>query len=390
MKPHLALASLLLTAPLARAALSIPSDGSDGTFAPAVNTEIDLSQAITGNWDASNAANPGKGRYDANKWAVVFKYSSVNIPAGVTVTFKNHPTHAPVVWLVSGSVNIAGTVNLRGKDGTANAIAALTPAEPGPGGFRGGAMGPSGVGSGYGIGGSITAGPATYQTTYGNPQIIPLIGGSGSTKGFQDANSGSGAGGAILIGAALNAVITGTIDARGGMNGNTTWPASSSGGAIRLIAEQVTGNGNLIAVDTNMAPGRIRVETPSISPSLIINPNTVAVPPASPPQLWPGATAPTCSIISIGGVASPADPTAPVAATSDVAIATNNTVEVLVQTTNFPTAGVVEVRDVKKYGPATWTTATLVGGSTFASGTWRVNLTFAGGFTTLQAKATVP
>ena len=152
----------------------------------------------------------------------------------------------------------------------------------------------------------------------------------------------------------------------------------------------VTGAGTLIAVDTNMNAGRIRVETPSLSPSLIMNPNTVAVPPASPPQLWPGANAPTCNIISIGGNAAPVDPTAPLVNTSDVALATNGSVEVLVQTTNFPTSGVVQVRNVLKYGDAVWTTATLVGGGTFASATWRVTLNFAGGFTTLQAKATVP
>ena len=105
MKPHhLLTAALLCAASAARAALSIPSDGSDGAFSPPASVEIDLSQATTGNWDASNAATPGKGRYDANKWAVVFKYSSVNTPAGVTVTFKNHPSYAPVIWLVSGSV----------------------------------------------------------------------------------------------------------------------------------------------------------------------------------------------------------------------------------------------------------------------------------------------
>ena len=115
MKPHIILLALLFTAPLSRAILTIPSDGSDGIFAPTTSVEIDLSQATTGAWDASNAATPGKGRYDATKWAIVFKYNTVSIPAGVTVTFKNHPSRAPVVWLVSGNVTIAGTVVTPGR-----------------------------------------------------------------------------------------------------------------------------------------------------------------------------------------------------------------------------------------------------------------------------------
>lgn len=73
----------------AEAALTVPSDGSDSTFNPSQNTQIDLAEAITGVWDQTSPQ-PGKGIYDPEKCAVVFKYKSVNIPAGVTVTFKNH------------------------------------------------------------------------------------------------------------------------------------------------------------------------------------------------------------------------------------------------------------------------------------------------------------
>jgi hypothetical protein len=45
----------------ATAALNIPSDGSDGDLVITENTVIDLSQAVTGNWDANNTANAGKG-----------------------------------------------------------------------------------------------------------------------------------------------------------------------------------------------------------------------------------------------------------------------------------------------------------------------------------------
>ena len=102
----------------ASAAITVPgADGSDGVLNITADTVIDLSQAPTGLWDANNSANAGKGIYDPAKWAVVFKYSSVTVAAGKTVTFKNHASRAPVVWLVNGSVSIAGTVSLDGGTG---------------------------------------------------------------------------------------------------------------------------------------------------------------------------------------------------------------------------------------------------------------------------------
>ena len=81
----------------------------------------------------TTASTPGAGVYDPNQWAVVFKYSSVIVDGVYTVTFKNHPSHAPVVWLVSGDVTLAGEVNLDGQPW----VYAPALAEPGPGGFRG-------------------------------------------------------------------------------------------------------------------------------------------------------------------------------------------------------------------------------------------------------------
>ncbi len=208
-KNKLTLAALGLAACLqpALAQLTIPSDGSDGAFNPPpdpTNVVVDLSQAVTGVWNANNSANAGKGIYDPEKWAVVFKYSSVNIPAGVTVSFINHPTHAPVVWLVQGDVAINGALNLNGDGGDVRGPEKLVPPEPGPGGFRGGVAGPAGFGAGLGPGGTDPAGwpgstSASYAATYGNPQIVPLLGGSGSGgNGSEDARGCAG-GGAILI-----------------------------------------------------------------------------------------------------------------------------------------------------------------------------------------------
>ena len=193
---------------LAPAAITVPgANGTDGALNITADTEIDLSQAVTATWDSDNSADAGKGVYDADKWAVVFKYTSVNVAAGATVTFKNHPSRAPVVWLVSGDVTIGGAVNLNGED---KLFSVRGLSEPGPGGFRGGAGFYSGVGAGSGFGpsggergDSGNAGGGSHQTVgeendaapivYGNPSCIPLVGGSGG--GGAAGVDGSGGGG---------------------------------------------------------------------------------------------------------------------------------------------------------------------------------------------------
>ncbi len=388
MKP-LILAALILPAASLHA-LTIPSDGSDGNFHPTEDIEVDLSQAVTGVWDQNNAANIGKGVYDPEKWAIIFKYNSVTIPEGVTVTFKNHATRAPVVWLVQGNVNIAGTVNLNGQGGTTGPLA-LTPAEPGPGGFRGGPVGPAGAGPGLGIGASDQG---NYQSSYGNPAILPLIGGSGGPAVSGGHGSGAAGGGAILIASAGNITANGQIWANAGPRSSGGVDARhGSGGAIKLIAESVSGSGTLSAHSTrNASTGRIRIETSSLSPVITMTPETVAVPPADPPILWPGEGAPTVRIVSVAGQSAPADPTAPLQSTSDVGITHNAAVQVVVETTNFPPSGIVQVRRAPKFGgtnSAAWTTLTHADGN-FTHSTWTANIVFPGGYTALQARATVP
>lgn len=67
----------------ALAQMDVGSDGSDGAFAPVASIQIDLSAADTG---------AGSGHYDSDRWAVIFNYTSVDIPGGVTVSFNNHPS----------------------------------------------------------------------------------------------------------------------------------------------------------------------------------------------------------------------------------------------------------------------------------------------------------
>lgn len=373
--------------------LNIPAaDGSDGT--PTFSgTPINLSQAIPG--DAltySNfGADVGKGIYDAARRIIVFKYLSVTVPAGTTVTFTNHPSRAPVVWLVQGNVTINGTVSVNGKNGVPGTT--VDPNEPGPGGFRGGAVAPQGGGAGLGPSGGVSdaSSASPFNTTYGNPQLIPLIGGSGGA-GYSGLGSGASAGGAILIATRTTiAMVAGSsITALGGVsaNGNPN-VSTSSGGGIRLVADQMTGTGTVTAGTT----GRVRVEANVLSPTINTTPSTITVAPGvgGTPTLVQSVTSPTVKIVSVDGINSPPDPTAPLVSAADIAIQKNTPVTVVLQTQNFATAGaVVAVRVANKYGNSTTVNATLQGGGTTALSTWTLSTTLAPGFVTLQARATQP
>ena len=379
-------------APTTGAALSIAyaGAGTDGAFTPALDDPgveagvltIDLRNALTGDWNhavtapelAAGNAVYGRGVYDAAKWAVVFKYTSINIPAGLTVEFTNHASRAPVVWLVTGDVTIDGTVTLTGADHVA------TPdlSEPGPGGFRGGMgyHGPNSAGSagfgpgggrrvdrGYGAAHSNTPTDSTAPT-YGNPSLLPLAGGSGG-GGDQDSigRSGGAGGGALLIATAGTLTLSGTIAANGGVGSSDRYTAgnrtgSGSGGGIRLVCSSLTtsstgkieARGGFADYVYPGGLGRVRIERISVdeaagSLDITPTPSVVALAEAATPLLWPPTDGPKVEIISIGGEAPPADPRASFGATGpDVSIAENTTTVVVVETTNVEEASSVYVR----------------------------------------------
>lgn len=350
----------------AHAAIIVPgADGSDGPLNITENTTIDLSEAVTAVWDTDNSANAGKGVYDAEKWAVVFKYSSVNIAEGATLNFSNHATRAPVVWLVSGDVTIAGTVSLNGQSWQN----APNLAEPGPGGFRG-ASGyfSQGVadGAGFGPGGGyLDRRGGRYSSgveAYGNPSLIPLLGGSGgsahrdSFNQFRQVGGGAG-GGAILIASEGGVMITGTISANGGAGGNyyfnQRFTGGGSGGGIRLVCDSLEGGGNVIArggtggQNYASGPGRIRIERANNDNTITVAPDPSVIPLAegATALLWPPSTAPEVKIVSIGGGDVPADPRASFGTGGpDVALPQTNTAQVVVETTNVEQASQVKVR----------------------------------------------
>jgi len=339
---------------------------------------IDLSQAITGKWDQPST-DPGKGVYDPEKWAVVFKYSSVNVRTNTVIKFKNHPSRAPVVWLVSGDVVIAGSVSVAGSYFTSS-----VPAEAGPGGYRGGqgAQGNLDTGSGFGLGGG-TRGAGTYF--YGNSRIIPLMGGSGGAG--SGANSGSGGGGAILIATRGRAEISGSVDANGLRTDGVSW--GSSGGAIRLIANEVNGRGVLQAVGSSA--GKVRIEAGSYSGSLTALPPTIVVQPELLPTIWPSASAPQARIISVAGKSTPADPRANLdAAGSDLTFQDDLPLDIVVETKNMDVdASTVNIRITPRNGPAQLVKATFDSGTT-AQARWVATTKIPQGFAALQVRAVGP
>lgn len=248
------------------------STGADGVLAPAAGVgtvEIDL---------------PESG---------ILNYSSVQIPAGVTVRFKRNTLNTPVVLLVSGDASIAGTINVSGTHGAhvgtagdGNVADDGVPGKGGPGGFdggRGGAAdqtqkpevirGGSGLGPGGGKGGieggancalryhphigggagfagngredahsAYYCGGGSFSDavgrSYGNALLQPLIGGSGGGGGRGGANfagsGGGGGGGALLIAVSGTLNHTGSILANGGGSGSaagTNAGASGGGGS---------------------------------------------------------------------------------------------------------------------------------------------------------------
>jgi hypothetical protein len=249
-----------------------------GAFNPTVNTKIQL---------------PPNGILD---------YTTVTIPAGVTVTFGKNAANTPVIIRTSGDVVINGAIDVSamtsptssGTSGDGNFGDDGQPGTGGPGGFDGGmggrsplfggatylyggaGKGPGGggaggqgypgwvnVGAGGGGGGFGSAGAGgswggAGGATYGQSTLLPLIGGSGGGGGgagssFNGAGGGGG-GGAIMI--ASSGTITmgngaggsGRIYANGGGGGASDGTncggggGGGSGGAIRIVAERLVRN----------------------------------------------------------------------------------------------------------------------------------------------------
>lgn len=390
---------VILSSASAVAQIIVPgADGSDGAFNPTSNVQVRLDLAPTATWDGPNP-NPGQGFgvYDPDKWAIVFRYSSVNVPSGVTVTFFNHPANPPVVWLVSGPVTI-------------NGVLSLDPANPpdptgftigGPGGFRGGAS--QAVG-GLGPGGGALGQGAQYGSgsrSYGNTKVQPLIGGSGGGGTCL----GMGGGGAMLIACNDTLAINGGVRARSLDTGQNE--TGGSGGAIRLICNRLLGTGTLVATSiavgcgggTGGGSGRIRVEANEVSFAHVGDPVASFGLPGATAAIWPDdAVAPSCHVVTLGQATIPSDPRASFAFPYADVNLTNGTAQTLViECRNVPTGGDPPgtpawnvVARVVPRGSAPFTAnATYVSGD-YAQSIWHATLNLPSGFAAIQVRAAMP
>jgi hypothetical protein len=420
-----------LVVPAAIAEIDVPSNGVDGfldmSFFPEAEFVIDLAEAERGTWDQStrlpgnepSGSRPGKGVYDPQKWAVVFHLTTLNVPSGKTLRFRNNATRAPVVFLVQGNVTIAGTVVLDGGNQTG---AAATVSEPGPGGFRGARARIAGAnqgGDGFGPGGgqdnaqSGSYGTKGYRSSgviYGNDRVLPLIGGSGGSSNYgRDDQGGAAGGGAILIAARQAIEVAGTVSANGGQGNYFYGEGFGSGGGIRLLADRILGSGLLRALGNNaVGSGRIRLEANEIpDTTLRTSPQSSNSLDPSPVVLWPedlealGEKQPHVQIQDVAGVAVPTDPQANLSlgrADLNIPSPTTGSIEIRVATRNVPIRVLpsdppswnVRVRLTFLSGKHAEYDAVLQSGNTDAA-TWLVvGATLPDGVSAIQARASKP
>ncbi len=190
-------------------------------------------------------------------------------------------------------------------------------------------------------------------------------------------------------------VVTGAVRANGGnggplsLGGCATSAGSGSGGAIRLVAPDVTGAGALqaagpanVCLGGEPRNGRIRLEafslgftgatTPAASVSAAPGPVTAASTPAL-------INLPTLRISAVGGVAAPANPSGSYT-TADVSLppGTTNPVLVTLTASNIPVGTIVTVKLIPQAGdPTSGNSGPSTG--TFASATATASVTFPSG-----------
>jgi hypothetical protein len=387
------------------------STGADGAFAPTTTQSI---------------AVPDSG---------VFNFTTVNIPAGVTITFTRNSTNKPLTILASGDVVIAGTINIDGKVGNTNGSGGFG----GPGGFNGGSGGygfdqsftgvpgdgpgaggggissstttfpGSGGGGGFGTNGAVgQSGTVSGQAgpRFGTVTILPLVGGSGGGGGGARNNdrggAGGGGGGAILIASSGTITFSGTIQGRGGNGGSgNAGGGAGSGGAVRFIANTIVGAGNLNVSGgsgggANLSfnggsggQGWVRIEaydysgfTGTTTPANIIS---FAFPhPVTPPN------APSLRIASVGGVTAPANPLGSLQGVPDVIVPSSqaNPVTVALEGSNLPLGTIVQVILTPSRGARTTVQSSGLAGTESAS-TANASVSLPGGISVVSASAVI-
>jgi hypothetical protein len=331
----------------------------------------------------------------------IYRFSTINIASGVTLRMYERFLSGPVFLLVSGTVQIGGTIDLNGSNGhPVTGIAAdRIPSIPGAGGYGGGiggnstsppqaghgpGGGRSGVGdpNGFGGGGSFTA----------NAFLVPLIGGSGGGGGARGdlvwGGGGGAGGGALLICSSASIAVNGTISANGGNEtspGNFNHGGGGSGGAIRLVAPTLSGTGTLSMQQgqdfLRGSFGKIRLEAFQNSFNGTINPDPSNVPSVrslgSPFALFlPTTPVPSIRVVSVDGKPVPSTPTGTFTM-PDVTIDKATAVTVQIQDRNVPTNATVNLHIFSEDAPDQIVPVAPVSGST---ADWTASVTLSPGF----------
>lgn len=422
----------------ANAAFNSGSTGADGVLNPAVSTEIVLPPSGILQYTSINIP---------TGVIVTFKRNVLNTPAQLLVSGD---------VIVAGRIDVRGQdAKPTGTAGDGNQADDGIPGAGGPGGFdggrggkddlqkrvdmtRGGAgLGPGGGGGGYdrgngclggvyyhywGRGGAYASVGGGYGSNncnstpladqferakpYGSPALVPLIGGSGGGGGRGDTAypgaGGGGGGGALLIAASGTITLTGSIDATGGDGADVqgvaadyTRGAGGSGGAIKLVATTIKGNGPMAAsggclilngqrrnycewYSAGGSEGRIRIEAENIT----YNGSSTPAYTTDVPGPINVANAPSIRIASVAGSNVPATPTGNADVTLPATI--TNPVTVNFATANVPTGNTIKLRVVPAYGDAVEVLSPAITG-TAASGATSVSVNLPQGPSVLQA-----
>ena len=391
---------LSLALPSTASAFDSGSTGADGDFNPTANRILNCYSTV--NHDG------------------VFNFGSVNIPSGVTVTFKKTPNNDPVTILATGDVTVNGTIDVSGTSANAN----VSIGRGGPSGWdggRGGQMGYAGskgdgpggggggnynvnnnpgAGGGYGAPGGNAPNGVNGGSAYGNSYLVPLIGGSGgggagNLYSQPPGADGGGGGGAILISSSGTITVNGTINANGGAGGNATGYYGSvgynagggggSGGGIRLVAITIASDGPINANggsggintdwNTNLGSGGgagiIRLEADNFLRSNSTSPPYTR----GPSTTYTAATLPTLAITQVGTVTVPQ---VPQGAYNHIDVTlpfgTQNPVPVVISAANIPSGTNVTVTVIPQTGTTSTATAALSGSTASSTATANVNL----------------
>ncbi len=359
-------------------------------FAGCVWAQAPFTSGSTGSDGALTYTTPGTYNFDPSVGNLdpsgdnIFNFTTINIGSGVTLNLTSTLLrNKPVIWLATGAVTIAGTLNLTGASGASLAnygadwISYRVPAQPGPGGFPGGVgarpgspaqpgLGPGGAPvqtntacSFGGTGSFATAGTSTPTApTYGNIQLAPLIGGSGGSGGCLPASNpasdssggtGGGGGGAIRIVSTASIAVTGAITALGGSGGGArsggTSGGGGAGGAINLIAPSITGAGQLYAYSGG-GGGAGYVTLNAANNTYTGNASAGGVIPTVRPLVAPPlptpSTVPTVIINSVNGVSVPQPPQGAFQ-TPDVTINAATAVTINISAVGVPVGTVVQL-----------------------------------------------